>query len=738
VDLRCTHIHIYAAVLCMIDLMIGSSDHDKGCMCTSLFDRKLIGFLPQDSDGNRIEDVAALVEVIVDKLKKNSTGMLAASELGGDINKVAVWASVIRKAGGLKLFCLDHADKILWISSGSGQVKLVKTGSIPIGAKVTITTKNPSYGWGDARSWSEGTVQSFTGTTYIVDFPEVKRWKGEETDITISTGDNRSTMDIGKIDPNLNKFGFVRNKGLGKFEFSGSGLQVGGRGLWEYGFVQASNKLTPSCSYFEMKIIKHRSDGVGIGLCGESFFAGNMVGWDDDSIGWHSDDGHFFYKTAETKDSIPLGPSSTDGDTLGCGVLFESDKPKAVYFCRNKVVIGRFPLRSEDFETLFPVVSGGSPAIVQIDLKAPPPAVSMACSLKTFEFEAKYNDSSKQYKEVNIKGPPNIKGEIPVNFKGYKDTVWIPQARLRKTEKSRVEEFSTLEQAFKVAADGDTIEVRDCGVHLMRDSIEVQTAITVRNCPIDLGRKPTISLGGGCVFKTSAKVSLQNIFVKSVGGDTSKSFTQGGAAAVVMQAGNLSIASCRLTSEKGSAVCLDTGKLEYFNIETSVIGPCGRHGLVLDHCAQESVVKDIEIKDCGLTGLASNGGDADVTKCTIKNCETGLVHAGAHKRSATITVRDSSVTNCTEHAVHSQASIGIGDRTVILKDCAIDKCKIGVLSQGEKSTVSYDKNTSISNCNDEQKVVDGGKIVAEVTTPTTRTTLSSPDQEKVIAYDKSM
>jgi hypothetical protein len=685
--------------------------------------------------------VAALVEIIVDKLKKNSTGMLAASELGGDINRVAAWSSVIKKAGGLKLFCLDHADKIKWISSGTGQVQLVKTGSIPIGAKVTITTKNPRYGWGDARSWSVGTVQSFTGTTYIVDFPEVKRWKGEEKDLTISTGVDRSTMDIGSVDADFNKFGFVRNKGFGKFEFSGAGLRDRGRGLWEYGFVQASKKLTPSCSYFEMKIIKHRSDGVGIGLCGESFFAGNMVGWDDDSIGFHSHDGNFFYKIAEEKEAISLGPPSTDGDTLGCGVLFESDKPNAVYFCRNKIVIGRFPLRSEDSETLFPVVSGGSPAIVQIDLKAPPPAVSMACSLKTFEFEAKYNDSSKQYKGVTIKGPPNIKGEIPVNFKGYKDTVWIPQALLRKTEKSRVEEFSTLEQAFKVAADGDTIEVRDCGVHLMRDSIEIKTAITVRG-PSDLARKPTISLWGGFVFKTSAKVSLQNIFVRSFGGDISKSYTEGGAAgAVLMQAGNLSIASCWLASEKGSAVCLEKGKLEYFNIETSVIGPCGRSGLILEKCAQESVVKDIEIKDIGRVGLAVNSGDVHVTRCTIKNCMTGLINAGmSDKSSATVTVRDSTVTNCREYAVFVNTNHFkcIADRTVILKDCKIDNSEIGVQSEGEKSKVSYDKNTSISNCNEEQKVVNGGKIFAEVTTPTTRTTPSSPDQEKVIACDESM
>ena len=59
---------------------------------------------PQDSDGNYIEDVEALMDFIVDKLKKHPTGMLAASVLGGDINKKAAWASVLGKAGGLKLF----------------------------------------------------------------------------------------------------------------------------------------------------------------------------------------------------------------------------------------------------------------------------------------------------------------------------------------------------------------------------------------------------------------------------------------------------------------------------------------------------------------------------------------------------------------------------------------------------------------------------------------------------------
>ena len=68
------------------------------------------------------------------KLEKSSAGSLAASQLGADINKRAAWARVLTKLGGLKSFCLDRADKIKWISEGSGRVELVNIGSVPVDA----------------------------------------------------------------------------------------------------------------------------------------------------------------------------------------------------------------------------------------------------------------------------------------------------------------------------------------------------------------------------------------------------------------------------------------------------------------------------------------------------------------------------------------------------------------------------------------------------------------------------
>lgn len=119
---------------------------------------------------------------------------------------------------------MDHDDEIEWIDDGGGgNIHLVKSGSFAVGSKVCIRAEKPTFGWGLARSWSVGTVRSFRGGQYIVDFPEVKGWKCKENDLAISPGLDRSTKDIGTEDPAFDKFGFVCNKDGGSFEFTGNG-----------------------------------------------------------------------------------------------------------------------------------------------------------------------------------------------------------------------------------------------------------------------------------------------------------------------------------------------------------------------------------------------------------------------------------------------------------------------------------------------------------------------------------
>mmetsp|Transcript_68259 Transcript_68259/g.110776 ORF Transcript_68259/g.110776 Transcript_68259/m.110776 type:complete len:174 (-) Transcript_68259:66-587(-) len=62
-------------------------------------------------------------------------GVVRAILLSHDINvntKNCSWPAVIKRSGGLKKFCLDHADKIFWVeTSGRGHVELVEAEVMP-------------------------------------------------------------------------------------------------------------------------------------------------------------------------------------------------------------------------------------------------------------------------------------------------------------------------------------------------------------------------------------------------------------------------------------------------------------------------------------------------------------------------------------------------------------------------------------------------------------------------------
>ena len=67
--------------------------------------------------------------------------------------------------------------------------------------------------------------------------------------------------------------------------------------------------------------------------------------------------------------AAPFGPTSKAGDTIGCGILFDSsDQPASIFFTRNKSLVGRVPFPSHDSGMLFPVVSSASPAVVKVNL----------------------------------------------------------------------------------------------------------------------------------------------------------------------------------------------------------------------------------------------------------------------------------------------------------------------------------------------------------------------------------
>lgn len=95
--------------------------------------------------------------------------------------------------------------------------------------------------------------------------------------------------------------------------------------------------------YFEITITKRQqprgayrmaaSDMTAIGIGSHSFrLIGKQPGWDEDSYGYHGDDGHFFHRAGHGHE---FGPSFDVGDTVGCGVRRNMREQRSSVFFTN-------------------------------------------------------------------------------------------------------------------------------------------------------------------------------------------------------------------------------------------------------------------------------------------------------------------------------------------------------------------------------------------------------------------
>ncbi|KAG2220552.1 hypothetical protein INT45_004158 [Circinella minor] len=98
------------------------------------------------------------------------------------------------------------------------------------------------------------------------------------------------------------------------------------------GSVKANFPMRRQCGiyYYEVHIISKGNDGyIGIGFCTEESGLDRLPGWDDESYGYHGDDGHFFAGSSRGKE---YGPCFTTGDVVGCGVNFAEG---TAFFTKN-------------------------------------------------------------------------------------------------------------------------------------------------------------------------------------------------------------------------------------------------------------------------------------------------------------------------------------------------------------------------------------------------------------------
>ena len=122
------------------------------------------------------------------------------------------------------------------------------------------------------------------------------------------------------------------------------------------GFAQTAMPLTPTNPYFEIEVISRASNkAIAIGLASRRYPTNSYVGWHEESIGYHLDDGKLFKAFKHGHSFGPkiyagnseLVPCSTD--TIGCGIRFDKVTHAAalrggdnleVFFTINGAIIG--------------------------------------------------------------------------------------------------------------------------------------------------------------------------------------------------------------------------------------------------------------------------------------------------------------------------------------------------------------------------------------------------------------
>ncbi|RHZ59500.1 hypothetical protein Glove_363g32 [Diversispora epigaea] len=110
-----------------------------------------------------------------------------------------------------------------------------------------------------------------------------------------------------------------------------------GRNDREAAAIRTNHSIPSQCGifYFEIDIISKGREGyIGIGFCTKQVSLNRLPGWENDSWGYHGDDGCTFCSPGSGK---YYGPKFTTGDTIGCCLNFRDG---TAFFTKNGENLG--------------------------------------------------------------------------------------------------------------------------------------------------------------------------------------------------------------------------------------------------------------------------------------------------------------------------------------------------------------------------------------------------------------
>jgi serine/threonine protein kinase len=617
------------------------------------------------------------------------------------------------KAETLEKFCSLNSTVLRFVSDGHGGGRVeaasavgANTGSsaLAVGAlvRVRMDQHSPEHLWADVFQWSTGRVIQM-GPKIVVQFPEKPDWRGLPKNLRVERpgyqypGLHDATLEHSRL---FDQHGFVRspnpNDCLFRFTGTVNGRQ---REAAEYGFIHASNKLTPENPFFDVRLTSSNRN-ISVGLSGPRFFAGNMVGWLPGSIGFHAQEKAVCYIYHGERVTVRV-PSEVFGETdrIGCGVVFEDDVAQTVYFTRNGTVIARCALLDSESGDLYPVVAGASP--VEFEFLHPSPAaqagspqVGPACTLDMLTYVAKYQEDSSSFKSVYVNGDRTPDGKLPVVFyaDGYTDTVEIPLDRVR--PRKTIKQVSNIEHGFKYvfkfAKENAKITIHGPGTHILRDSLKLHKSCTVSGDEKSTGpNKPQVVCPAGSVFLVRDSTTVRNLQVRSVlasqGGDARNQKRS----AVLLQNGTLVMELCDVSSAEGSGVLIGMhgpvgrpGKPGSLRIKDCSIGPCRASGVLVLFNFGGTTMERVVVEDVQEVGLECHASSkVSLDSCKFNTCRMAI--AAYHPKLVTAT--NCEFRQCREVAIlHKADDEAKGETCVRMTACAFNGCSVesrGALGQ---------------------------------------------------------
>ena len=137
----------------------------------------------------------------------------------------------------------------------------------------------------------------------------------------------------------------------------------------DIGFAQGDSPLLPSQYYFEVEIMsRDPKKAIAVGLASKRYDMSNWLGWKQEAIAYHTDDGRL-YKASGL--GLNFGPKLFKGDVIGCGLKFTTEDHALatdgnirvpVFFTVNGYIIGTAQQMTIPAGGLFPTVCLESPS----------------------------------------------------------------------------------------------------------------------------------------------------------------------------------------------------------------------------------------------------------------------------------------------------------------------------------------------------------------------------------------